>query len=200
MSSKRDELEEVATELVQTGGIGALSFRTLADRVGVKSSSVHYYFPEKNDLTAVLIQNYTANFAQKLQAIAAREKTLKKKLLAYIGLFEEATANGKLCLCGMLSAEITSLDDVSRALLVEFFKLGENWLQTAFELHADQLDIAMDPKPLAQALLAGLEGFAFFRRGRDLAIPQVMGQVEGIDQGSAGSAYGASLSAAQTTN
>lgn len=158
MSSKRDELEIVATELVQTGGIGALSFRTLADRVGVKSSSVHYYFPEKNDLTAVLIQSYTDSFAQKLQAIAAREKTLKKKLLAYISLFEGATANGKLCLCGMLSAEITSLDDASRALLVKFFKLGENWLQTAFELHADQLDIAMDPKPLAQALLAGLEG------------------------------------------
>jgi TetR/AcrR family transcriptional regulator, transcriptional repressor for nem operon len=158
MSSKREEMEQVATELVQTGGIGTLSFRTLADRVGVKSSSVHYYFPEKNDLTAVLIQNYTDNFAQQLQAIAAREKTLKKKLLAYIGLFEEATANGKLCLCAMLSAEITSLDDASRALLVDFFKLGENWLQTAFEQHADQLDVDIDPRSLAQALLAGLEG------------------------------------------
>lgn len=158
MSSKREELEMVATELVQMGGIGALSFRTLADRVGVKSSSVHYYFPEKNDLTAVLIQSYTDNFSRKLQAIAVREKTLKKKLLAYIGLFEAATANGKLCLCGMLSAEIASLDDVSRALLVEFFKLGENWLQTVFEQHADQLAVAMQPKALAQALLAGLEG------------------------------------------
>jgi TetR/AcrR family transcriptional regulator, transcriptional repressor for nem operon len=158
MSSKRDELEQLATELVQTGGIGALSFRTLADRVGVKSSSVHYYFPEKNDLTAVLIQNYTEGFAGRLQAIAAREKTLKKKLLAYIGLFEEATSNGKLCLCGMLSAEIAVLDDASRALLVAFFKLAEDWLQTAFEGHADQLAVAMEPKQLAQALLAGLEG------------------------------------------
>jgi hypothetical protein len=58
----------------------------------------------------------------------------------------------------MLSAEITSLDEASRALLVDFFKLGENWLQAAFELHADELDVAMDAKPLAQALLAGLEG------------------------------------------
>ena len=46
MSSKREELAQVATELVQTGGMGALSFRLLADRVGVKSSSVHCYFPE----------------------------------------------------------------------------------------------------------------------------------------------------------
>jgi TetR/AcrR family transcriptional regulator, transcriptional repressor for nem operon len=76
----------------------------------------------------------------------------------YIGLFEEATANGKLCLCGMLSAEIASLDSASRALLVAFFKLAESWLQSAFEQHADQLNVAIDPKPLAQALLAGLEG------------------------------------------
>jgi TetR/AcrR family transcriptional regulator, transcriptional repressor for nem operon len=158
MSSKRDELEQVAAELVQTGGIGALSFRVLADRVGVKSSSVHYYFPEKNDLTAALIQNYTNGFATKLQAIAEREKTLKKKLLAYIGVFEEATANGRLCLCGMLSAEIAVLDSANRALLVAFFKLAESWLQSAFEQHADQLNVAIDPKPLAQALLAGLEG------------------------------------------
>ena len=46
MSSKREELAQVATELVQLGGMGALSFRLLADRVGVKSSSVHCYFPE----------------------------------------------------------------------------------------------------------------------------------------------------------
>ena len=39
-----------AVTTVQKAGLSHLSFRTLASDAGIKSSSVHYYFPEKTDL------------------------------------------------------------------------------------------------------------------------------------------------------
>jgi len=58
MTDKRDHLQQLAQVHVQRGGLKGLSFRTLADEAGIKSSSVHYYFPEKADLAAALIERY----------------------------------------------------------------------------------------------------------------------------------------------
>jgi len=56
MTDKRTEIETAATEAVQRSGLNNVSFRTLADSVGVKSSSVHYYFAEKSDLANAIIE------------------------------------------------------------------------------------------------------------------------------------------------
>jgi TetR/AcrR family transcriptional regulator, transcriptional repressor for nem operon len=158
MSNKRLELERVASDLVHRSGMSELSFRTLAEHVGVKSSSVHYYFPEKNDLIVALIKNYTEGFIDQLHDTSSRDVTLKEKLMAFIGIFESATADHKLCLCGMLAAEVSSLDGRSRLLLGAFFKLGERWLSTVFKQHIDELVVTIKPESLAMAVMSGLEG------------------------------------------
>ena len=52
--SKEDEILEVGQELIQTVGYDGFSYRDIADRVGIKSASVHYYFPAKTDLACLL--------------------------------------------------------------------------------------------------------------------------------------------------
>ncbi len=81
---KRRELETLATTLVQRSGLRELSFRQLSDQVGVKSSNVHYYFPEKGDRTATLIKGYSASFALRLKAIAERAPGLRRKLTGFV--------------------------------------------------------------------------------------------------------------------
>ena len=80
MSQKRQELETIAADFVQRSGLHQLSFRTLADQAGVKSSSVHYYFPEKSHLATALIENYTTGLKQALDRIDQRKQSLEKKL------------------------------------------------------------------------------------------------------------------------
>jgi TetR/AcrR family transcriptional regulator, transcriptional repressor for nem operon len=158
MSDKRAELEQLASDCVQRSGLRELSFRTLAERVGIKSSSVHYYFPEKGDLTAVLIGNYTEQFIQRLHAISASGLTPSRQLMAFVDLFEEAARDDKLCLCGMLAAELASLDDTSRALLQQFFKRSEDWLRALLARHPGPLAVGLPPARLAAILMSGLEG------------------------------------------
>lgn len=156
MSEKREQLENIATDAVQRGGLHNLSFRTLADRVGVKSSSVHYYFPEKSHLAAALIARYSADFATALQAINADKKGVIKKLDAFVKIFEDAVSNEKFCLCGMMAAEVESLDEANRAALGTYFQHTEDWLTDV--ISEDQPKGDLKPRAIARTLLSGMEG------------------------------------------
>ena len=158
MSDKRSELEALAADLVQRSGLRELSFRQLADLAGIKSSSVHYYFPEKGDLTAVLISSYSAAFAQQLQALTHSQTSLHGKLMAFVDLFEAAARDNKFCLCGMLAAELAALDERSRSLLEGFFQHSEDWLTDLLSQHPGELGSPLAPRQLAAVFMSGLEG------------------------------------------
>ena len=158
MADTRSELEALALARIQRSGVRDLSFRTLADEVGVKSSSVHYHVPEKGDLTAALIGAYTERFVARLEQISAQSGVLRAKLMAFVDLFEEAAASDKLCLCGMLAAELFALDDRCRGLLELFFKQSEDWLAKLLKAHKAELSSSLGSASLASVIMSGLEG------------------------------------------
>jgi len=155
MTDKRTEIELAATEAVQRSGLNNVSFRTLADSVGVKSSSVHYYFAEKSDLAAAIIERYSKEFSDKLAAISHRGGSVHARLDAFVKLFQEVAVEDKFCLCGMMAAELDSLNDHNRKQLASFFKSIEDWLTTI--LKESRLD-TVKPQTLARLILSGLEG------------------------------------------
>lgn len=158
MTDKRTQLEEVATDAVQRSGLQNLSFRTLADKVGVKSSSVHYYFPEKADLAASLIEGYTKSFVEKLNDIDKRKLSFVDTIDAFVKMFEDTIKADKFCLCGMMAAEVTSLNEANRNLLSDYFNQLENWLKGHFDNHKLDTNNTFDSNTLAQLVLSGLEG------------------------------------------
>ncbi len=158
MSDKRTQLEQAAIAAVQRSGLQNLSFRTLAEQVGIKSSSVHYYFPEKGDLARVLIQEYTRILGQRLADIDQQAGALKQKLDGFVAIFEEVARGDSFCLCGMLAAEVATLSEQNRQLLTEFFVAGERWLENLLSTHQEQLTSPMEPRTLARLIMSGLEG------------------------------------------
>ncbi len=46
----RDCCWRMPKRLIRTRGCNGFSYRDLAEHVGVKTSSIHYYFPGKDDL------------------------------------------------------------------------------------------------------------------------------------------------------
>lgn len=158
MSNKREQLEQAATDAIKKDGLRGISFRTLADEVGVKSASVHYHFPTKADLAEAVVHRYTGQFATALEEIERAESGLLPKLEALVGLFEDTFAADDFCLCGMLAAELTALDDTTRAALNRFFGGTEAWLARQFEAHAEELASDLPPATLAAVFVSGLEG------------------------------------------
>ena len=158
MSNKRTELEKKAANAVQQIGLSNLSFRTLADEAGIKSSSVHYYFPEKAHLANAIISNYTQQFNEKLVDISQKKISPLKKLESFIQIFEGVVNDNKFCLCGMMAAEVASLQDESRKLLDHYFTTVEDWLCEIFKDSKEQLCIDIKPRQLARIVMSGLEG------------------------------------------
>jgi TetR/AcrR family transcriptional regulator, transcriptional repressor for nem operon len=54
---------DAAERRMRTGGFTGFSFREIATDVGIKSSTVHYHFPTKENLAAAVIRRYTDRVA-----------------------------------------------------------------------------------------------------------------------------------------
>ena len=167
MTNKREQISAVATRAIQKSGLRSVSFRNLADEVGVKSSSVHYHFPTKPDLAHSMVRNYTERFEVQLEDITRQQPTLLGKIEAFVDVFEGVLAGQDLCLCGMMAAELTALDDKTRRALLHFFQIAEGWLEKAFVAHEHQLNLKIKPAQLAKIFMSGLEGAILIDRVED---------------------------------
>ena len=156
MAQTREQIAAAATQAIQKAGVHSVSFRTLAEAIGVKSSSVHYHFPTKQDLTLSLVQQYSNEFAGKLEALERTDADLEQRMQQFIDIFENVLARDDLCLCGMLAAELTELDDATVAALRAFFRLTEQWLEQ--QLASSERSLTIPAPALARVVLAGLEG------------------------------------------
>jgi len=156
--SSKSKLESAAHLAVQRNGLKSLSFRTLGAEVGVKSSSVHYHFPEKSDLAGTLISRYRVAFAELVTAAAESNISTQETFINVIDAFIAECKDGRMCLAGMLAAENESLSSENRENLNGFFNDCHAWFSNEFDKARDELVVDLPSETLAAILLSGLEG------------------------------------------
>ncbi|MBO9356232.1 TetR family transcriptional regulator [Bordetella petrii] len=157
-ATTREQLLSHAQALIRQRGYNGFSYRDLADRVGVKTASIHYYFPCKDDLLIEAIDNYAAGVTSLVQGIDTALPA-KEQLDRYAALFEGGPTD-QVCLCGMLAADFASLSERARQSLQAFFRMHENWL--AGVIAAGQRDGTLrwqgDPESAGRCLFAAFQG------------------------------------------
>lgn len=132
MSDTLENLLDAAESSIRLRGYHAVSFRELADELGVKSSSVHYYFRQKEDLGLALVQRYSERFFEALGNQAAEATTPAEKLTAFCSVYRQAlVSSDRICLCGMLGAESSGLPTALAEAVAAFFKANIDWLIAA---------------------------------------------------------------------
>jgi TetR/AcrR family transcriptional regulator, transcriptional repressor for nem operon len=106
MSDVSDAIMDAAERRMRVGGFGGFSFRELAADVGVKSSSVHYYFPTKESLGAAVVRRYTDRLAEKVDAELAKGADASE---VFANAFRN-TAHSESCMCPMVVMGAASAD------------------------------------------------------------------------------------------
>ena len=125
----RDSILGAAEKRVRAVGFNAVSFRDLAADVGVKSASIHYYFPHKEDLGEALVKRYAARFQARLDEIDLAALGPAAALAAFIDLYGEALVVGEaVCLGAILGAEANGLPERVNAATGAFFQANVAWL------------------------------------------------------------------------
>ncbi|CAM4267279.1 TetR family transcriptional regulator [Bordetella muralis] len=166
-ATTRDQLLEHAQCLIRRRGYNGFSYRDLADHVGVKTASIHYYFPAKDDLLIAVIDKYAGQVYAMLHGI---DKSLpaNERLARYAALFRGGPSD-QICLCGMLAADFASLSDRARQSVQAFFRMHETWLAdvVAAGVEAGSLkscgDTAADGRWLFAAFQGALMGSRLFQ-------------------------------------
>lgn len=157
-ATTREQLLSHAQLLIRQRGYNGFSYRDLAEQVGVKTASIHYYFPCKDDLLIESINDYAAEEARLMQGIDA-SLPASERLNRYAALFY-STPVDQVCLCGMLAADFASLSDRAREAVQSFYRTHERWLsKVVAEGQRDgSLEWTGDPEAAGRYLFAAFQG------------------------------------------
>ncbi len=165
----KTKILDVAQDLIQRWGANGMSYQHISEAVGIRKPSIHYYFPTKEDLIKALIDRYSDYFLKMVDRILESEDSAKHKLHRYVALFEatlRAGSNEKACLCGMLGAELASLDNDSAAKIRDFYEENENRLTSILEdgRKAKEFRFQGDSHATATLIFSLLEGAVLIAR------------------------------------
>lgn len=129
MTDTKTNILDVAEDLIQRVGLNAMSYKHISDAVGIRKASIHYHFPQKKDMVDALLSRCDSTYGSNYQAIVDDSGSAPEKLRHLAGVFEEGLTNEKLCLVGMISSDMHTLEPAS-------CKILEKTLQQAVEIFA----------------------------------------------------------------
>jgi TetR/AcrR family transcriptional repressor of nem operon len=157
---------DIAERLVQDRGFNAFSYADVAKELGITKAALHYHFPSKAELGAVLIDRYASRFGDALAAIDGLKTTAADKLADYAGLYLGVLRNQRMCLCGILAAEYQTLPDSMRRSVVRFFDDNRAWLADLLEAGRAEGSTHFNgtPDDAAQMIIGTLEGAMLIAR------------------------------------
>ncbi len=152
---------DIAERLVQTRGFNGFSYADISAELRIRNASVHYHFPSKSDLGKRLVGRYRENFMGALEGLERESGDARRRLRRYVGLWTAVLRDrDRMCLCGMMAADIAILPKPVRGEIKRFFDANEAWLVRVMEegRKAKTLRLATTPEIEARLLTMGLEG------------------------------------------
>lgn len=160
---------DTAQELIQRGGVNAMSYQHISDAIGIRKASIHHHFPTKDGLIEAVLQRYASYFFGLVDGIFESKQDPATKLRKYAALFEATLCEGKkdkACLFGMLGAELSTLGSPSVAGVRKFYRDNEARLARVLEEGREkgQFHFKGEVKVVAAMIFALLEGGALVAR------------------------------------
>lgn len=157
-----ERIMDVAEVGMRTGGYNSVSYRDIAAEIGIKSASVHYHFPQKQDLGVAVVRRYKERFVLNLSDPKAPGVSWQDKQDLLVRQFRAALVDDEMiCLCGLLGAEAPGLPAVIVAEVSQFFQFLIDWLTEV----KSQSDNPEQAAPKATMMISALEGALILASG-----------------------------------
>ena len=160
-ANTQERILDLAQQYIQERGYNGFSFRDLASCVGVKSSSIHYYYANKTHLALAVTSRYRKNFAAATAQLREEIPSAPDLLKAYAKIFKSTLEDGKkVCLCVMLASDRDSVEDSVTDQVRAFFADQYRWLSGVITNGISQGTIRDNIRPddFAVLFFSALEG------------------------------------------
>lgn len=166
----RQTILQIAEQLLREKGYNGWSYQDISSVIGIKKSSIHYYFPRKEDLGCALIEHY---HQKSLAVLAEAERNLpnaKEKLQAFVTLYGQVLDHPhSFCLCGMLAADLMTLPESMQRALKKSFEEEQNWVAEILEQGSKE-GVLRNVEPFeleAYLIVSCLQGMLLIARLKD---------------------------------
>ena len=158
---------DTAEKLVQVRGFNAFSYADIAKALGIQKASLHHHFATKADLGLALVARYRRDFLGALASIESEADDPLERLARYGELYGSVLRRRRMCLCGMLAADVATLPKPMRESVSGFFAENELWLTRILERGraAGALEFDGSATSMAAFFISSLEGAMLMARG-----------------------------------
>ena len=148
-----------AERYLQDAGFSSFSFRHLAADLGIKSASVHYHFPSKEELGVALLQSYQETFRRWAESRRGSDSA-RADLLDWFKYYQHLARCGDICPGGAFGAEYSALPARVREQLAQLEDTLRTWLRATLRAGRRRGEVRADGKVEDQAemVLATLQG------------------------------------------
>jgi TetR/AcrR family transcriptional regulator, transcriptional repressor for nem operon len=162
-TNMRSQILDVAQDLIQRTGVNAMSYADISKAIGIRKASIHYYFPTKEDLVVDLLDRYNQQFCHLADQIITSAISSEAKLNRYCDLYVTTLSSGeqdKACLCGVLTAELQTLNPRIVQRITQFYRHNESYLEQILQagLESGEFDFRGNPKTMARLIFSLMQG------------------------------------------
>jgi TetR/AcrR family transcriptional repressor of nem operon len=155
------QIVDVAQEYLQKVGFHAFSYRDIAERIGIRTASIHYHFPTKEDLAGAIVERVLKGAVAELGTIDADGGSSLERLRRFCGMFLQTWGDGdRLCPMCMLAMGQEAIPDVARNGVMAFWEGAEGWVTGVVEAGqaAGEIRPEVSPPVVGRTFVAALEG------------------------------------------
>lgn len=127
----KQSIINLADNLIRCRGYNAFSFNDIAKNIGIKTSSVHYYFPTKSHLGVAVIKEHV----ERLLALkkSFENKPPQKKLEAFFSIYSTTKSQSGICLVGSLATDLNTVEEPVKTELKVFAGMVLGWVTEILE-------------------------------------------------------------------
>lgn len=109
MNDTRNQILNVAEDLIQRLGLNAMSYQHISEAVGIRKASIHHHFPKKENLIDELLTRCHVTYGANYQNIVEGTGSAPEKLRKLADVYAEGLLKQKLCLVGTISSDLNTL-------------------------------------------------------------------------------------------
>jgi TetR/AcrR family transcriptional repressor of nem operon len=161
-TTTEDEILRCARTLLVNGGYNGFSYADIAEAVGIRKASIHYYFPSKVDLASSLVARYRQEADAGFAEMTRRHPEPMDQLKAYVGFWADCILDGTntFCLCALLATQIPVLPDEVVTEVKAYFQVLSTWLAAVLENGRTQgtFSFSSTPQTEAEKFMAAVHG------------------------------------------
>jgi len=155
----RNKIIDWGRKISQKIGYHAFNYKQIATALNIKNSSIHHYFPTKEDLAVAIIERDRYEFEQLIKAID--NESSMKKVETFLSIYANYYTDGeKLCVMSTFGMTFNEVSESIRNASINYSTEVIKWLNEVFRngLHAGEFTFSESPEEMTAIWMAALPG------------------------------------------